>query len=156
MRPWGLIFILSFSYGRAFAFTPDASACEAYAQKAQDLSCDDSNYLIKFGHYYCREITQHLTYFSLRGQADILSIRQCLIEEMMQDSALTCSNSRRHAEKSHFICYTQYGFCKMNPIDQLTLANMVYLQMLDPGFRSTMLAIIGTCGMSTDASPSLY
>ena len=135
---------------KVFAFVPSAEVCEAYSLKAEQLQCGEDNYLMRFGHHYCKFISENLDLFSRKGQRAIIQIRQCLIREMQSDETLTCENSRTHAEHSHVGCYTENGFCKMSIIDKLSLGNLVYPELMDPGFRDTMLSIVGACGLRMD------
>ena len=99
----------------------DFSECKYYCEVHERLGCSRSNYFLSFGHRYCLQFLQRAREFSPQGRKILGQIRSCLIQNIQNDSALTCSNSWQRAKASHFECYTKMGFCNLHWKDRIKL-----------------------------------
>lgn len=121
------------------------TACEAYLQRQEELSCPRDGYLLSFGYKYCRRFAQINKEFSSGGQKTLRRIRNCLAAKLMASKNLTCSNVRARALKHHVACYVENGFCEMCFADKFTIYRSIWKELFAEDFYQASNEINDRC-----------
>lgn len=128
----------------AAAAAPDS--CAFYWNKSLAMGCSLNDYLVSFGHKYCRQFERVHKDFSGPGQSTVLQIRRCLISALRDNREVTCSNVKSIALESHVSCYIENGFCEMSKADKGKILQVVAKELLDPAFAAVAFRIQNICG----------
>lgn len=130
----------------AFAWAKDSPAlCDFYSAKARELACPADNYLLSFGHYYCRNFLEGEERFSAEGQVVFRRIRHCLIDLLKNTPNLNCQNAKKVAEESHVTCYVASGYCNLGYHDSWVVLSSAWRELLDPSFWGVGARIRARC-----------
>lgn len=140
MKRFGFVLALLFVAISASAQSP----CDYYAQKAQALGCAKDNYLLKFGHRYCRVFEKREHSFSAAARPVLDHIRGCLILAM-EERHPTCQTAQKIGYETHYGCYVQNGFCELPEADKIHIYWLIRAEILNPNFRIVASDILRAC-----------
>ncbi len=133
------------------AFSNDCSklsnSCEYYLCVESQKSCGDFGYLKSFGHRYCMQF-QNKVYprFTDKGRIWLEDVKSCLIseiEKMPQD--LSCQSLKNRAINSHYKCYYQANFCKLNKREKLLLIKTARRELKSFKFLKLGYKVLRSC-----------
>ena len=142
---WVAAFVFCLAFPSLALAETNTSECDEYLEVSHQLRCSERGYLRTFGHRYCREFIERDSEFSPSGRKVLARIRSCLLEKISTDPSLTCRNVKSRAEDHHVECYLSSGYCDMYLADQLKIAEIVWQEMIDPGFKDASLRILEGC-----------
>ena len=123
----------------------DLRQCDTYLDVAKNIECGQENYLVKFGYHYCRKFIEKEHKFTDRGQMILSRIRKCLLDRLVEEPQLSCSNAQDMSENHHLQCYIESGYCEIGAWDQLKLGWMIKKELLSPRFHAVSESIHQYC-----------
>lgn len=109
----------------------DCRACEYYRCKEKEYECGEDGYLLGYVGKYCdrfSNITMEKT--SVKAQAWLKQVRECLINEFERstDLSMSCAEIHKIGTDSHAKCYVDSGFCDLSVKDWFDIVHTI-----DPG-----------------------
>jgi hypothetical protein len=145
-----IIIAIILCYFQAAFCKPDLNQCEAYSLISEQLGCDDSGYLVSFGERYCRKFVEKNDHFSTYGQAILSDIRTCLISQIEAENHLTCENAHDLAQRHHYNCYLESGYCTLGLFDRMQIGWIVRKELFDVNYLKLIQKISTACALGLD------
>lgn len=107
---------------------------------------------MRFGYHYCREYVFDELSFAPETQTVLAKIRSCLVERVLHDQDLTCSNTEERAMKDHLNCYMAAGFCVLPLSEKLKIFKVAWTEVQHSSFRKTMSEVNRQCSSQLNTS----
>lgn len=122
-----------------------ANDCDFYVALEDEYQCGSAGYPLNFGLKYCQKFIDKNDSFSFDGQQWLKNTRECLINELNDQSFYDCKELKKFAFDSHSNCYEEAGFCSLSRADRQKLYNIVLPQLWRIGLIFDGLSLMRSC-----------